>query len=77
MSQRVTTPILNYSLMGVGSFMAAGMVMPLGRFALDPVFKSGAAGDMITTSVKVSEIKEEPTKVDFKFEQKMHGTRVK
>lgn len=71
MSQRVTRrQFLNYSLMGVGSFMAAGMVMPLGRFALDPVFKAGAAGDMIATSVKVSEITEEPTKVDFKFEQK-------
>ncbi|WP_414043037.1 ubiquinol-cytochrome c reductase iron-sulfur subunit [Macrococcus sp. EM39E] len=71
MSQRVTRrQFLNYSLMGVGSFMAAGMVLPMGRFALDPVFKSGEAGDMITTSLKVSEITEEPTKVDFKYEQK-------
>lgn len=50
--------------------MAAGIVLPMGRFALDPVFKSGSAGGMITTSVKISELKEEPTKVDFKFEQK-------
>ncbi|TDM04267.1 ubiquinol-cytochrome c reductase iron-sulfur subunit [Macrococcus carouselicus] len=71
MSQRVTRrQFLNYSLMGVGSFMAAGIAMPLGRFALDPVFKGGAAGNMITTSVKTSEITQVPSKVDFKFEQK-------
>lgn len=70
MSQRVTRrQFLNYSLMGVGSFMAAGMVLPMGRFALDPVFKAGSGGHKVTTSVKVSELSKEPTKVDFKFEQ--------
>jgi menaquinol-cytochrome c reductase iron-sulfur subunit len=55
--------------MGVGSFMAAGMLLPMGRFALDPLFKDENAGSMVTTSVAVDEITEEPTKVDFSFEQ--------
>lgn len=70
MSQRVTRrQFLNYSLMGVGSFMAAGMILPMGRFALDPVFKAEGKGDMIATGVKESELGKEPIKVDFKFEQ--------
>ena len=30
---------LNYTLTGVGGFMAAGMLMPMVRFAIDPVLK--------------------------------------
>lgn len=30
---------LNYTLTGVGGFMAAGMLMPMVRFALDPVLR--------------------------------------
>ncbi|MFC7339760.1 menaquinol-cytochrome C reductase, partial [Haloferula chungangensis] len=71
MSSKVTRrQFLNYSLMGVGSFMAAGMILPMGRFALDPLFKDAAAGSDIQTSIKVSEITEEPTKVDFTYNQK-------
>ena len=71
MSQKVTRrQFLNYSLMGVGSFMAAGMILPMGRFALDPLFKESSAGDMIATSVKVDDITEEPVSVDFTYEQK-------
>ncbi|MFD2829343.1 ubiquinol-cytochrome c reductase iron-sulfur subunit [Corticicoccus populi] len=70
MSQKVTRrQFLNYSLMGVGSFMAAGMLLPMGRFALDPLFKDSSEGSMVTTSVTADEITEEPTKVDFTFEQ--------
>lgn len=70
MSQKVTRrQFLNYSLMGVGSFMAAGMILPMGRFALDPLFQESSAGDMITTSVKIDDITEEPVSVDFTFEQ--------
>ncbi|AQL56159.1 ubiquinol-cytochrome c reductase iron-sulfur subunit [Abyssicoccus albus] len=71
MSQRVTRrQFLNYSLMGVGSFMAATMVLPMGRFAVDPLFQTGSDSKMIQTSAKVSELGETPTKVDFKYEQK-------
>ncbi|WP_434120792.1 ubiquinol-cytochrome c reductase iron-sulfur subunit [Salinicoccus roseus] len=70
MSQKVTRrQFLNYSLMGVGSFMAAGIILPMGRFALDPLFQEEAAGSMITTSVSADDITEEPVKVDFSYEQ--------
>lgn len=70
MSQKVTRrQFLNYSLMGVGSFMAAGMILPMGRMALDPLFQDDSEGSMITTSVTIDEITEEPMQVDFTFEQ--------
>ena len=37
---------LSYTLTGVGGFMAAGMMMPMLRFAVDPVLKPKAAGDL-------------------------------
>lgn len=61
---------LNYTLLGVGGFMAAGMVMPMARFAIDPVLKANASGDFIATKVKVADITTEPQRVDFKFDQK-------
>lgn len=70
MSQKVTRrQFLNYSLMGVGSFMAAGMLLPMGRFALDPLFQDEGEGQMVTTSITAEEITEEPVQVDFTFEQ--------
>ena len=33
---------LNYTLTGVGGFMAAGILMPMVRFAVDPVLKAQA-----------------------------------
>ena len=70
MSQKVTRrQFLNYSLMGVGSFMVAGMVLPMGRFAVDPLFQSDAEGSMIQTSISADDITEEPTQVDFSFIQ--------
>ncbi|MEN8700768.1 ubiquinol-cytochrome c reductase iron-sulfur subunit [Bacillus infantis] len=60
---------LNYTLTGVGGFMAAGMLMPMVRFAVDPILKASETGDFIPTPQKVSEITAEPTRVDFKFEQ--------
>ena len=60
---------LNYTLMGVGGFMAAGVLMPMVRFAVDPVLKAGAEGDFIATKVKVADITNEPQRVDFTFDQ--------
>ncbi len=69
--QRVTRrQFLNYTLTGVGGFMAAGMLMPMVRFAVDPVLKHNAAGDFIVTNQKIDEISNEPVRVDFTFEQK-------
>ena len=60
---------LNYSLMGVGGFMAAGVLMPMVRFAVDPLLQTKEAGEFIVTSKKASELTEEPVRVDFTFEQ--------
>lgn len=60
---------LNYTLTGVGGFMAAGMLMPMVRFAIDPALQAKASGDFIQTSQKIADLKDEPVKVDFTFEQ--------
>ena len=61
---------LNYTLTGVGGFMAAGMLMPMVRFAVDPVLKHTGTSDFRATPQKISEITEVPTRVDFAFKQK-------
>ena len=69
-NKRVTRrQFLNYSLLGVGGFMAAGMLLPMARFAIDPLLQAKAEGDFRITSKKASEITEEPVRVDFTFEQ--------
>ncbi|MFC4354584.1 ubiquinol-cytochrome c reductase iron-sulfur subunit [Chryseomicrobium palamuruense] len=60
---------LSYTLTGVGGFMAAGMLMPMVRFAIDPVLQKKDGGDFILTDLAVADITEEPTRVDFNFEQ--------
>lgn len=60
---------LNYTLTGVGGFMAAGMLMPMVRFAIDPVLSADKGGDYVATKQKVSELTTEPTRVDFSFKQ--------
>lgn len=60
---------LTYTLTGVGGFMAAGMLMPMARFALDPALKAEADRDMVPIPIKESELTTEPQRVDFTFEQ--------
>ncbi|PLR80480.1 menaquinol-cytochrome C reductase [Bacillus canaveralius] len=50
--------------------MAAGMLMPMVRFAIDPVLKAGAGGDFIPTKQKVDDLTTEPVRVDFQYTQK-------
>ncbi|AST92236.1 Rieske 2Fe-2S domain-containing protein [Sutcliffiella cohnii] len=59
---------LNYTLTGVGGFMAAGMLMPMVRFAIDPVLKAGAEQDLVAVA-SVDEITNEPQRFDFKVHQ--------
>ncbi|WP_096153792.1 MULTISPECIES: ubiquinol-cytochrome c reductase iron-sulfur subunit [Bacillus] len=59
---------LNYTLTGVGGFMAAGMLIPMVRFAIDPVLKAGGESDMVPV-VSVDEITNEPQRFDFKVNQ--------
>ena len=43
--------------------------MPMARFAIDPVLKAQASGDFIATKLKVTDITNEPQRVDFTFDQ--------
>lgn len=60
---------LTYSITGVGGFMAAGMLMPMVRFAVDPILQTKEEGDFVLTAQKVAEITDTPVKVDFSYEQ--------
>ncbi|OCS82299.1 ubiquinol-cytochrome c reductase iron-sulfur subunit [Caryophanon tenue] len=60
---------LGYTLTGVGGFMAAGMLMPMVRFAVDPILQKKGDGDFVQTAQKISELSNEPTRVDFSYEQ--------
>jgi menaquinol-cytochrome c reductase iron-sulfur subunit len=59
---------LNYTLTGVGGFMAAGMLMPMVRFAVDPVLKPATEQELVQV-VSVDEITNEPQRFDFKIDQ--------
>ncbi|BBP90302.1 hypothetical protein BsIDN1_39200 [Bacillus safensis] len=48
--------------------MAAGMLMPMVRFALDPVLKGTEDQDMVQV-VSVDELTKEPKRFDFKIDQ--------
>jgi len=59
---------LNYTLTGVGGFMAAGMLAPMVRFAIDPVLQTKEGGDMHSVA-SVDEITNEPTRVEWTIDQ--------
>ncbi|WP_018922267.1 ubiquinol-cytochrome c reductase iron-sulfur subunit [Salsuginibacillus kocurii] len=59
---------LTYTLTGVGGFMAAGMLMPMVRMAVDPVLEVGAEGDMVAVA-DLDELTEEPQSFPLNFEQ--------
>ena len=59
--QKVTRrQFLSYTIMGVGGFMAAATVMPMLRFAADPVLQAKEEGELINTKFPVSNITNEP-----------------
>src|SRR5690625_5866558 len=61
---------LNYSLTGLGGFMAAGMLMPMLRMAVDPVLaQKDQIGDLTNVSLSVDDITDEPQRVDWEVEQ--------
>jgi menaquinol-cytochrome c reductase iron-sulfur subunit len=59
---------LTYTLTGVGGFMAAGMLMPMARFALDPALEAGMDSDFVRVA-SLDELTEEPQRFDFTIEQ--------
>ncbi|PAV29487.1 menaquinol-cytochrome C reductase [Virgibacillus profundi] len=60
---------LNYTLTGVGGFMAAGLLVSPLRMAIDPVLQKSTHGDLANVSLAVGDITTEPTRVDWKIDQ--------
>ncbi|RWZ60278.1 ubiquinol-cytochrome c reductase iron-sulfur subunit [Halobacillus fulvus] len=59
---------LNYTLTGVGGFMAAGMLAPMVRFAIDPVLKPSGAGGLVSVA-SVEELTNEPQRFEWTVDQ--------
>ncbi|WP_163526222.1 ubiquinol-cytochrome c reductase iron-sulfur subunit [Halobacillus ihumii] len=67
--QRVSRrQFLNYTLTGVGGFMAAGMLAPMVRFAIDPVLTPQAAGEFHSVA-PIDELTNEPQRFEWQVEQ--------
>jgi len=60
---------LNYTLTGVGGFMAAGMIVPMLRMAVDPVLKPSNSGGFANVKLSVDDITEQPKRVDWTVDQ--------
>ncbi|HLR08125.1 MAG TPA: ubiquinol-cytochrome c reductase iron-sulfur subunit [Bacillota bacterium] len=60
---------LNYTLTGVGGFMAAGMLVPMLRMAIDPVLKPSQSGEYTNVNLAVDDITEEPQRIEWTVEQ--------
>ncbi|MGJ9382025.1 menaquinol-cytochrome C reductase [Salipaludibacillus neizhouensis] len=59
---------LTYTLTGVGGFMAAGMLSPMVRMALDPALEASGGSDFISVGIGEDELTGEPQRVDFNVE---------
>ena len=57
---------LNYTLMGVGGFLAATVATPMLGFAIDPILKVGGDENMVAVG-DISEFGKEYKRVDFKL----------
>jgi menaquinol-cytochrome c reductase iron-sulfur subunit len=60
---------LSYTLTGVGGFMAAGILMPMLRFAVDPALKVEASGQFHATQQEASKLTNDPVRVNFTYEE--------
>jgi len=59
---------LSYTLGGASAFMAAGVVIPMLRFAVDPVLQAKGAGTLVKV-IEEEKITSEPTEVRFTVHQ--------
>lgn len=59
---------LSYTLTGVGGFMAAGMLTPMVRFAIDPVLKPASEGEFVAV-VEEAKLTTDPQRFDFTIRQ--------
>ena len=60
---------LAYTLGGTGGFLAATMINPMLRFAVDPLLQKASASDFVKV-VALKELSDEPVKVSFTVTQK-------
>ena len=60
---------LNYTLLGVGGFMAAGVLISPIRMAIDPVLQSTDGSDLTNVGLSVDDITTEPQRVDWSVDQ--------
>lgn len=60
---------LNYTLTGVGGFMAATMVVPMLRMAIDPVLQPSTAGNLVNVGLSVDDITSDPQRVEWNVDQ--------
>jgi menaquinol-cytochrome c reductase iron-sulfur subunit len=60
---------LNYTLTGVGGFMAAGMIVPMLRMAIDPVLQTSTAGDFANAKIAIDDITTDPQRVEWVVNQ--------
>ncbi|MGG0668203.1 ubiquinol-cytochrome c reductase iron-sulfur subunit [Sporosarcina koreensis] len=74
MSSKVSRrQFLSYTLMGVGGFMVSATVMPMVRFAVDPVLQPKGEGELVPTQQKADELTETPVRVDFTIKDRKDG----
>ncbi len=59
---------LSYTLGGAGAFMAGGVVIPMLRFAVDPILQPKAEGTFVKVAA-VDQITEEPASFSFNVRQ--------
>jgi len=59
---------LSYTLGGATAFMSMGVVLPMLRFAFDPILTKKQSGAFVKV-IKESEVTAEPKQVDFKVHQ--------
>jgi len=59
---------LSYTLGGAGAFMAGGAILPMIRFAVDPILQKKEKGNFVK-AIEESKVTNEPTEVKFKIHQ--------
>jgi len=60
---------LNYTLTGLGGFMAAGILTPMLRMAVDPVLQPSTDSEFTNVGLSVDDITSEPQRVEWQVEQ--------
>jgi menaquinol-cytochrome c reductase iron-sulfur subunit len=59
---------LSYTLGGAGAFMAGGAILPMIRFAVDPILQKKVTG-VFVKAIEESKVTDKPQQIDFKVHQ--------